>query len=115
MYGNVASSAKSLLEAGIPIAAGTGSEMNDVCYGPDDHSFGKSLHEELVMMVAAGFTPSQGLQAATSVPASIFQLDDRGDIKPGMRADLVLLSANPTVDIGNTKKIVKMWVEGISK
>lgn len=67
------------------------------------------------MMVAAGFTPSQALQAATSVPATVFGMDDRGAIKVGLRADLVLLSKDPSKDIGNAKSIVKVWVEGISK
>jgi len=65
-------------------------------------------------MVGAGFTPSQAIQAATSVPANIFKVYDRGSIKAGLRADLVLLTADPTVDIGNTRKIARVWVEGVS-
>lgn len=65
------------------------------------------------MMVAVGLTPRQAIQAATSVPASMFKMEDRGAIKVGLRADLVLLSANPLVDIGNLRKIVKVWVEGV--
>ncbi|KAH7354685.1 hypothetical protein BKA65DRAFT_496802 [Rhexocercosporidium sp. MPI-PUGE-AT-0058] len=112
MYNNVANSANSLLEAGIPLAAGTGS--NDSPYVLANPPFGESLHEELAMMVAVGFTPSQAIQATTSVSASIFQIEDRGAIKPGLRADLVMLGADPTVDIRNTRKILKVWVEGIS-
>ncbi|KAG4430891.1 hypothetical protein IFR05_013621 [Cadophora sp. M221] len=113
MYTNTANSAKSLLQAGIPLAAGT--ESNESPYFPVNPPFGDSLHDELAMMVAAGFTPSQAIQAATSVPASIFQMDDRGAIKPGLRADMVMLSADPTVDIRNTRNILKVWVEGISR
>ncbi|KAH7398027.1 putative hydrolase [Cadophora sp. MPI-SDFR-AT-0126] len=113
LYANIAKSTNSLLGAGIPIAAGTNS--NDHSVDPANPPFGDSLHEELRMMVAAGLTPSQALQAATSVPASVFGMGDRGAIKVGLRADLVLLSRDPSVDIGNTRMIVKVWVEGVSK
>jgi len=113
LYDNVAHSTKSLLDAGIPVAVGT--DSNDNPFVPANPSFGESLHEELRMMVAAGFTPSQALQAATSVPATVFGMDDRGAIKVGLRADLVLLSKDPSKNIGNAKSIVKVWVEGISK
>ncbi|KAH9214571.1 hypothetical protein DL95DRAFT_365727 [Leptodontidium sp. 2 PMI_412] len=112
MYTNVANSAKALLDADIPIAAGT--DSNESPYVLANPPFGESLHSELAMMVSAGFTSSQAIQAATSIPASIFQMEDRGAIKPGLRADMVLLSADPTVDIRNTRKVVKVWVEGIS-
>lgn len=109
---NAAGSTKALLGAGIQIATGTDSNTNP--YVPANPPFGDAIHEELALMVAAGFTPNQALQAATSVPASIFQMYDRGTIKPGLRADLVLLSANPITDISNSRKIVKVWVEGVS-
>jgi imidazolonepropionase-like amidohydrolase len=45
------------------------------------------------------------LQAATRNPARAFRLAHQGTIEPGMRADLVLLDANPLDDIENTRKI----------
>ncbi|PVH68747.1 amidohydrolase, partial [Cadophora sp. DSE1049] len=109
---NVAGSTKALLDNGVQIAAGT--DSNDNAYVPANPPFGESLHEELALMVGAGFTPSQAIQAATSVPANIFKMYDRGSIKPGLRADLVLLTADPTVDIANTRKIARVWIEGVS-
>ncbi|KAH7319054.1 hypothetical protein BKA65DRAFT_569221 [Rhexocercosporidium sp. MPI-PUGE-AT-0058] len=70
MYNNVASSTKSLLDASIPIAAGT--DNNDNIYVPANPPFGSSLHKELAIMVAVGFTPSQALQAATSAKDASF-------------------------------------------
>jgi hypothetical protein len=46
----------------------------------------KSSH----LLVRAGLTPLQALQTGTSVPAAAFRLPDRGLIRDGMRADLVL-------------------------
>jgi imidazolonepropionase-like amidohydrolase len=63
--------------------------------------------------VRDGMTPIQALSAATSVPAHIFRLPDRGVIKPGMRADLVLVQGDPTENILDTRKIVAVSKRGI--
>lgn len=74
---------------------------------------GISLHGELKYLVKAGLTPTQALASATSVPASTFHLSDRGRIARGLRADLVLLNGDPTVDITATRDIVEVWKAGI--
>jgi imidazolonepropionase-like amidohydrolase len=53
------------------------------------------------------------LAAATSVPARVFGLKDRGQIRPGMRADLVLVQGDPTMDIHATRNIVAIWKRGV--
>jgi imidazolonepropionase-like amidohydrolase len=75
---------------------------------------GISMHGELEYLVKAGLTAKQAWAAATSVPASTFHLDDRGRIAPGLRADLVLVTDDPTVDITATRDIVQVWKGGIS-
>ncbi|QYN40920.1 amidohydrolase family protein [Pseudonocardia sp. DSM 110487] len=45
-------------------------------------------------------------------PARHFGLTDRGRIAPGMRADLVLVSGDPTTDIRATAAIVDVWRRG---
>ena len=57
--------------------------------------------------------PLQVVTAATSVAASTFRLYDRGAIAIGLRAHLVLLSANPLVDVANTLKITKVFLAGV--
>jgi imidazolonepropionase-like amidohydrolase len=71
------------------------------------------MHGELALLVRDGLTPVQALAAATSVPARSFHLDDRGWIRPGMRADLVLVEGDPTTDIFATRNIVAVWKRGV--
>jgi imidazolonepropionase-like amidohydrolase len=74
---------------------------------------GSSLHEELSLLVEAGLTPMQALQAATKTPAEFLgKLETQGTIEPGKYADLVLLDANPLDDIHNTQKIRAIFLRG---
>jgi imidazolonepropionase-like amidohydrolase len=74
---------------------------------------GISLHLELQRFVAAGFTPLQALQTATLNPAKFYnKTQDFGTVQAGRLADLVLLSANPLVDIANTQRIVGVIADG---
>ena len=76
---------------------------------------GPSLHEELKLLTEVGFTSQQALQAATSKPAEFIHASSGGDwgtIEPGKIADLVLLEADPLVDIANTRKIAAVILGG---
>ena len=74
---------------------------------------GYSLHEEIHLLVDAGFTPMEALQAATGNAARIFgKKADVGIVAPGKRADLVILRDNPLVDIHNTLSIMKVIKNG---
>jgi imidazolonepropionase-like amidohydrolase len=96
---------KQLVAAHVPILTGTDAPVPGVTYGASEH-------EELQLLVAAGLTPVQALIAATSAPAATFHLNDRGYIKPGLRADLVLVEGDPTVNITATRNIVEVWKQG---
>ncbi|MFL6208141.1 MAG: amidohydrolase family protein [Pyrinomonadaceae bacterium] len=93
-------------QAGVGILAGT----DDA----NPYSFvGFGLHDELALLVEAGLTPMQALQAATLNPAKFFnQLDSLGTIEKGKLADLVLLNANPLANIRNTQRINAVVVNG---
>lgn len=85
--------------------------------GTDDanpYSFpGFSLHDELAMLVEAGLTPMQALQAATLHPAKFFnKLESLGTVEKEKIADLVLLDANPLENIRNTQRISAVIVNG---
>jgi imidazolonepropionase-like amidohydrolase len=99
-----------LHRAGMPILAGT--DANATPAAPASPPFGTSLHEELELLVSAGLSPAEALNAATSVPAQHFGLTDRGRIAPGLRADLVLLDADPTADVAATRSIRGVWIAG---
>ena len=93
--------------AQVPFLAGT-----DTPAGVDVMP-GSSLHLELQRFVAAGFTPLEALQTATLNPARFYhQLQDFGSVQPGRLADLVLLRANPLIDIANTQKIAAVVADG---
>jgi imidazolonepropionase-like amidohydrolase len=112
--GKIEDSFKSLLDlhnAGVDILVGT-----DVSY-PIPHlgglAHGVSVHHEMQLFVQAGLTPIDALRAATSVPAKRFGLYDRGYIKEGNRADLVLMKGDPTKNISDTLSIIGVWKEGV--
>jgi imidazolonepropionase-like amidohydrolase len=70
------------------------------------NTYGWGLHRELEALVAAGLTPYQALVAATRTPAEFLGARAAwGTIQPGRRADLVLLSSNPLIDIRHTTEI----------
>jgi imidazolonepropionase-like amidohydrolase len=73
-----------------------------------------NVHREMAYLVRhAGFTPLEAIEAATRVAAmTIGQEATRGTITPGKRADLVVLSADPSADIRNTRRIVAVLKEG---
>jgi len=90
----------------VPVLAGTDAPNPGT-------SHGVSIHRELELLVRSGLTPQEALAAATSVPAAVFHLDDRGVIAPGKRADLVLVKGDPMQDITATRDIVSVWKLGV--
>ena len=92
--------------AGVGVLAGSDASDEPFVYA------GASLHDELALLVAAGLTPLQALQAATLNPAVFLGRDDLGTVAPGKLADLVLLDADPLVDITNTQRIRSVVLNG---
>lgn len=102
-----------LRAAGVPVLAGT--DANAQPGAPAAISHGDSLHRELELLVEAGLSAPEAITAATSLPAKHFGLTDRGAVRPGLRADLVLLDGDPTVDITATRRIRHVWCAGICR
>lgn len=73
---------------------------------------GFSVHEELACLVAAGLTPLQALQTGTLNVARFFGETDRGAVRVGYAADLLLLERNPLEDIGATATPVGVMRDG---
>ena len=106
-YAAAEATVRQLRAAHVPILAGTDA-------GNPGTAHGAALHRELELLVNAGLTPIEALAAATSVPAKIFRLGDRGRIAPGLRADLVLVNGDPTSDILATRDIAGIWKQGVA-
>ena len=94
-----------LCQAGVTILAGSDAGTLGVAHGA-------SLHRELQLLVDAGLSPLEALTAATAAPADLFGLGDRGRIRPGLSADLLLVNGDPTVDISATANIHGIWRRG---
>lgn len=96
---------RALHEAGIPLVAGSDAPNPGTAQGI-------SIHAELALLVDAGLGPIDALRAATSNPARLFGLGERGCIRTGCRADLVLVDGNPLEAIEDTAKIDGIWKNG---
>jgi imidazolonepropionase-like amidohydrolase len=105
---NAVQATRRLHEAGVDILAGT--DAADV--GVFGTAHGASLHGELRLLVRAGLTPVEALRAATSRPADRFGLTDRGRVRPGLQADLVLVDGDPTTTVADSLSIVGVWRRG---
>jgi hypothetical protein len=104
-YAAVRQAVRLLHEAGVLLVAGSDAPNPGTTHGA-------SIHRELELMVEAGLSPTDALRAATGNAARAFRLTDRGGIRPGLRADLVLVAGDPTRDILATRAIERVWKGG---
>jgi imidazolonepropionase-like amidohydrolase len=97
---------RALREAGARLMAGSDA-------GIDVVPPGASLHDELQLFVDSGATPFQALQATTTDPAEFLGLGaEIGTVAPGLRADLLLLRADPLRDVAATRAIAGVMLRG---
>jgi imidazolonepropionase-like amidohydrolase len=101
-----------------PVAQDNLKRLNEV--GKDivavgtDRSSGADVHRELELLVGGGIQPADAIVMATRNAARFLgKLDDLGTIEPGKLADLVLVDADPTVDINNAKRIAVVILSGV--
>jgi len=91
-----------LWRAGVTI--GTGTDIWQIPIG---------VHMELEQLVSVGLSPVEAIHAATGASARILGADkDLGTIEVGKWADLIVLDADPLVDIRNTRKIWQVMQYG---
>ena len=96
---------KRLADAGIRIGFGTDS-------GPPGRFPGYFEHWELRLMVEAGLTPLQAIRAATGSAGKFLGQKDLGTLERGKWADFLVLTANPVMDIGNTRTMESVYIGG---
>lgn len=76
---------------------------------------GKSLHEELALLVRAGLSPEESLAAATVVPGSAIsrgELPGLGTLRVGGPADLLLFRQDPTDSLVNLDSLETVVADG---
>ena len=103
---------KTIHDAGVKVALGTDSGTGNV-------PMGWGTHHELELYVEAGLTPMQALVAATATGARLMPPvgeADFGTLEVSKVADLVVLNADPLIDIRNTLQIDQVmrageWIE----
>ena len=84
-----------------------------ISIGAHGQQAGIGSHWELWSFVRGGMTPLEALQAGTIVGAqSLGMSEDIGSLEPGKLADLLVLDADPTVDIRNSDKIEYVMLGG---
>ena len=100
-----------LKEKGVPVLAATDAGTGGMGIVP-----GYTLHDELRLLVANGYTPYQALTAATSRASRVVALmtgrDEFGIIAPGRRADLLLVGGNPLADVAQARDIRGVMASG---
>ncbi|TYC81542.1 amidohydrolase family protein [Novosphingobium sp. BW1] len=97
---------RAFAEAGIPILTGTDAGIPGVAPG-------FSLHDEFEALAEAGLDNASILEGSTRLSAEFLGVDDdRGTVAVGMRADLVLLDADPLSNIANTRRIAAVIRDG---
>ena len=95
-----------MYRAGVGVIAGT-----DV--GAPYTYAGFSIHDELQLMVEGGLTPAEALGTATRDPAEFLGWGaELGTVEEGKIADLVLLDANPLEEVGSTRAIAAVVLNG---
>lgn len=98
---------KKIHDAGIKVALGTDSGAFPI------RTQGFTEHLEMELMVKAGLTPLQAITISTRNAATALHIDqEKGTLEKGKKADFIILTANPTDDIRNTRKIESVWKEG---
>lgn len=123
VFPNAQANVKSFYDKGIPILVGTDAQSDMFRQVP----MTGSLHKEMLLLVESGMKNIDVLLGATALPAKYFAgfgLGDRGEIKAGKRADLVVLEFNPLAnphDVGNAVSpelmfnigsVLETWVAG---
>jgi imidazolonepropionase-like amidohydrolase len=83
-----------------------------VALGTDRH-YGPLTQRELELVVDAGISPLEAIKIATLNSAAYLGVADTlGSIEQGKLADLVLLTADPSIDIRNTTQIEAVFKAG---
>lgn len=97
-------STRKAIRAGVQIAYGTDAGVQP--HGANGKQF--------AILVDAGMTPLQAIQAATLVDAKLFRMEGKvGTLRPGAFADLIAVRGDPLQDIRTLERPVFVMKEGV--
>ncbi len=97
---------RALADAGARLLVGTDA-------GIDRTAAGTAIHDELDDFVAAGRTPYESLRSATSSAAEFLgEESEIGRVAAGLRADLIVVGANPLEDVRALRAIEGVVLRG---
>ena len=105
-WGFLMDNIRRLRQAGIGVAVGTDAGETATYHGYS------ALHE-MELLVQAGMTPLEAIEAGTTVSARALGVEkERGAIEPGMTADLALIDGRPDENIGDIEKTGRVFFKG---
>ena len=96
---------KKMVDSGIKYGFGTDS-------GPPGRFPGFFEHWEMELLVEAGLTPMQVIQAATKNSAEYLKAKDLGTLEKSKWADLLVLDKSPLENIHNSRLIDSVYIAG---
>jgi imidazolonepropionase-like amidohydrolase len=100
-------SARALHQAGVRLAAGTDA-------GNPGTFHGLAVRRELALYVTeVGMTPVEAIRAGTANAADVLGRPDLGRIAAGARADLLIVTGDPTADIAALASVAGVMKEGV--
>jgi imidazolonepropionase-like amidohydrolase len=75
---------------------------------------GEAPWRELELLVESGLTPMEAITAATGTAAAfLYRSDEFGTLRPGLKADLVVLNADPSREISAIRNVNRVMVGGV--
>lgn len=108
IFENAVKATTTVYQHGVPFVIGTDA-------GIDENNFTHIplIDEMLALAEHAGMTPIDVIQAATVNSASLLKIDDEvGSVERGKRANLLIVEANPLLDLNNLKRVKAVFKNG---
>ena len=99
-----ARSFQAAVQAGVPVVAGTDAGTPDNRHG--------GVAREVTFMVEAGLDVLQGVRAATAEGAELLGVDDRGVLRRGAAADVLVAGGDVAADVAALRRVVAVFQGG---